>query len=359
TGVIGGVGRRTITMGGEDVSTDLFNNGFKCYTNGDFNGDGYSDLLWHSDDAEITAIWNMGPEGMIKSAGFIQPESMGPGWSFGGIGKFGYSGTGCCIFWHNVFDGQTAVWVIDSSHANEIDWIVGGVFLDTVELLSNTPRVTNNVVQNGGTGVYWQDELIGQLAYWPIAVNTNISGASIAGAGFITLDGLELLFPFDFGINVAGVGNMAGRPVSEGTSSLRDIVSVNDITGETLVWLMSSDHTSINTSAVGNTGATGGGYTTRLGLVTFDNFYNFEGIGQYNVWATYAIPPGAGFLPGGPLRQTWFANLFWSNPDVASNFSWKMDRNIDLLDYSTTPAAPTGTGLLVDPYEIIGTAPLD
>ncbi|MDG2422807.1 MAG: hypothetical protein P8M22_02380 [Phycisphaerales bacterium] len=351
-GAIGGTGRVTITDGGVDVETDLFNNGFMCYMNGDFNGDGYADLLWHSDDAEVTAIWNMGPQGEIMSAGFLPIEGVGPGWSLAGIGKFGYSGKGCGIFWHNIFDGQTAVWIVDSSHASDADWVVGGVFLDTVPLLSDSPRCSNNVVMNAGNAMYWQDELTGQMAYWPVAINSNVSSGSTSGAGLISLGGSEVLFPVEFATNIAGAGNMSGREVTA-SNVLRDIVLANGFTGETLVWLMSENGYAIDESAVGG----GGGFTTSGGTITLDNFYNFRGIGQYKVNAIYATMPAGFPLPGGQTRETWFADLFWSLPDFGSNFSWKMDRNISLYDYNVTPV--TGTGLLVDPYDISGSSPLD
>ena len=101
----------------------------------------------------------------------------------------------------------------------------------------------------------------------------------------------------------------------------------------------------------------GGGFTTRGGMVTVDNFYNFRGVGQYKQNTIYALT-NAGFpLPGGTSRETWFADLFWSLPDAGANFSWKMDRNIDLLDYRG--ATTTGTGISVDPYEVAGSQPIN
>ena len=342
TAELGGFGLRTVgDSQGTAYEVALAELGFRCYPNGDFNGDGLTDLVWRSQEYQTCAIWNMGQSARVSSAGLI-PDP-GVEWDLVTIGKMGYTGTGCCLFWYNTLTGQTAVWAIDSSDAaNPGNWLVGGAFLPTVSALSYTPRCGNNTVQNGGNACYWQDAVSGTVAYWPIVVGANASTADLGGAaGTMTLNGAEVSVPEDSGYNVAAAGCIAGRPVSAGTSVLRDLC-LTGAAGDTALWLTASDYTSI----------TEGLFTNVAGVPTVGNFYGLAGIGQYSVDTEYVVPGALGpGTPGQGVRPMWFAGFNWSFSDLAG-FAWRTDRQIDQLD----PAAGTGTGLPSNPSAITGAA---
>jgi hypothetical protein len=335
---LGGVGRRYITgTDGVAVEVDLYNAGYACYPNGDFNGDNWSDLVFRS-YIYGCALWNMGPNGQIISAGTL-PDP-GYDWTLAGIGKMGFDGVGCCLFWHNIYTGQTAVWVVNSSDANPDNWLLGGSYLDTVADLGYTPRRTNNAVQNSGSGVYWQQSASGGMAHWPVHVAADYT-ANNNGAAAITFNGTAIALPSVNGYNIGGVANMYGRPASDGYAAQRDMM-VTSGNGDTAVWIMASDNTSIAMAD----------YTTYQGSLT-SQFYALAGIGQYAVNSRYATVL-SGDAPGGGFRNTWFGNPYWVYPGSGSSFAWKIDRTLDLINYTVSPA--TGNGMLNDPYGVTGTA---
>ena len=221
----------------------------------------------------------------------------------------------------------------------------------TVATLTTRPMCGNNPVQNGGSSVYWQDSASGEMAYWPVSLSSNASSAMVgSGANYLQDDGDNILLPADYGWSIAAVGCMYGRPSNQGTSVLRDIV-LTSAGGETAVWVMGGNYYSVDRSAPGN----GAGFTTAGGNNT-SQAYALCGIGQYLVTSTYAAANTTDPIPGGLRRPTWFANLYWCLPGAQSAFSWKLDRNINLIDFRADPTAPTGTGYLVDPYAITGSS---
>jgi hypothetical protein len=339
TGILGGVGNRMVSQSNGTVIDGLAG-GYICYANGDFNGDGNSDLVFRNPDIG-TAIWNMGADARLISAGFITDP--GADWELVTLGKFGYDGVGCCLFWYNLNTGQTAIWAVNSNDADPANWVLGGAFTDTVDNLNYSPNCGNNVVQNAGSAVYWQDSAAGNVAYWPVRISSNASSASTAGAAEFTFNGDVISFADgDLGYTLMGVGNMNGRPVGEGISVLRDAV-LTGANGTTAVWTMDSDWTT----------CLSGAFTTYNGVFT-EQSYEFAGVGQYATNVTYTQSSAVG-LDGNTSRLQWMYNMHWSAPGAGTSFTWMMDRNIQLVDIDPATGAPTGSGELTNNAAVVGT----
>jgi serralysin len=70
---------------------------------GDFNGDGFADILWQNDDGSV-AIWEMDGTSMIGGAIVANP---GASWHAVGTGDFNHDGH-ADILWQSS-DGSVAV----------------------------------------------------------------------------------------------------------------------------------------------------------------------------------------------------------------------------------------------------------
>ena len=74
TAALGGVGQRMVTnTNGSALALDLVVPEYELFTNGDFNGDGNSDLVWDSVEYG-TYVWNLGADGRIISAGQVAAQ---------------------------------------------------------------------------------------------------------------------------------------------------------------------------------------------------------------------------------------------------------------------------------------------
>ena len=341
TGVIGSVGVRNVNINGTDLVFDAVTPEFDCFSNVDFNGDGYSDLVW---DSEMYGcyIWNMGPNAEILSSGELPKP--GGAWTLVGCGGMNYEGVGSCMFWYNTETGATAVWLVNTTGAVG-GWIVGSATLDTVDHLTWLARCTNNPALNSGNAVYWHNTETGQFAYWPITVNNNGTTPSLAtGSGYLKLGGAEILLPANAGWRLDAVANMAGRQT--GASNTQRDVILSSSNGTTAIWLMDSSNLSIDTSLPGDAAGGGRGLTSYQGATTVQDEF-WAGVGLYNVERTaYTVNlngPGSGFRP----QQ--FATMNWTPGDFTSA-TWKMDRNVSLINYAATPR--TGNGFSAAPYTV-------
>lgn len=346
TAALGGVGQRMITnTNGSALTLDLVVPEYELFTNGDFNGDGNSDLVWDSIEYG-TYVWNLGADGRIISAG--QVANPGGAWDLVGCGQFNYTGVGSCMFWYNDETGQTVVWVVNSSSADPADWLVGGNDLVTLTDMNWLARCTNNATQNSGSNVYWHNADTGQFAVWPVNVNDNGSAAALDtdGAGFVTVGGgsiEEILLPASDGWSLVGAANMAGRPSAD-RNIQRDMILQSD-NGTTAMWLMDDSGLAIDvTAATGSAGA-GAGLVQYMGEDTVQDDM-FVGVGIYNVDTRFSVTTAD--VPNAGVRQQQFATMNWAAGFNAA--TWKMDRNVSLIDYTATPVS--GTGLSTMPWTI-------
>ncbi len=140
---------------------------------GDFNGDGYADILWR-DTAGDLAIWEM------NGTTILNPSNSGLGnvptnWSVVGVGDFNGDGK-ADILWRNNTNGNVAIWlmngttVLNSSTATfgnmPASWFVAG---------------TGDFNGDGNSDIFWEDTS-GNLAIWEMN-GTTILNPSATGVG--------------------------------------------------------------------------------------------------------------------------------------------------------------------------------
>ena len=76
---------------------------------GDFNGDGFADILWQNDDGSV-AVWEMNGTNLIGSGVVGNP---GPSWHAVGTGDFNGDGHSD-ILWQNS-TGEVGIWEMNGT----------------------------------------------------------------------------------------------------------------------------------------------------------------------------------------------------------------------------------------------------
>ena len=87
---------------------------------GDFNDDGHSDILWQNTSTGQASIWEMNGTNVIGGIGELVGAAPGPDWKVVGTGDFnddGYSD----ILWQNTSTGQASIWEMNGTN------VIGGV----------------------------------------------------------------------------------------------------------------------------------------------------------------------------------------------------------------------------------------
>jgi hypothetical protein len=173
----------------------------------DFNGDSFADILWRNTSGQA-AIWFMNGANLIGggSLGTVTTD-----WIVAGTGDFNGDGFGD-ILWRNTTSGQVAIWLMNgttilpgsgSPGTVPTDWVIAGTGDFDGDLL---------------TDILWRNTSTGQAAIW---LMNGASIASGAGIGTISTDWI-----------VAGTGDFD----SDGQS---DILWWNKNSGQVAIWFMS------------------------------------------------------------------------------------------------------------------------
>jgi FG-GAP-like repeat len=151
---------------------------------GDFNGDGNADILWRQGGTGALADWSMSGSTIVSSAaltyqgGAVTPDSS---WSVAGIGDF--NGQGFAeILWRQSSSGALALWQMNGS-------VIQSSLAVTYQGSAVTPDSTWNIVEigdfngNGNSDVLWRQGTAGALVEW------QMNGAQIVSSQAITSGG--------------------------------------------------------------------------------------------------------------------------------------------------------------------------
>jgi FG-GAP-like repeat/FG-GAP repeat len=176
---------------------------------GDFNGDGYADLIWRQASTGYTVMWLMNGASLpnVMSAAFIGGD---PGWSVVATGDFNGDGK-TDLIWHQASTGATVMWLMN-----------GASVLQAISLGTSTDwsvAATGDFNGDGATDLVWRQNSTGAIVVWLLNGSSlpNILGAaSIGGSSAWT---------------VAATGDFNG-------DGKDDLVWRNASTGATWIWFM-------------------------------------------------------------------------------------------------------------------------
>jgi hypothetical protein len=121
---------------------------------GDFNGDGYVDLLWHNEENPETKVWFMGaPQGTNFLSSTRIPDP-GDHWVPVAVGDFNQDGY-ADVFWRHSQSGENQLWLMQETNVLER---VGAPSIPVVTDLKWRVAATGPFNANGFTDLLWRHE---------------------------------------------------------------------------------------------------------------------------------------------------------------------------------------------------------
>jgi hypothetical protein len=177
--------------------------GYNLLGTGDFNGDGTSDIVWQAKSSGQTEIWYMSDGKVVGDT----PYGNLSGYNLIGTGDFNHSGSSD-IVWQNKSSGQMEIWYMSGGK------VVGDVQYGN--LSSYNLIGTADLNHDGNTDLIWQNKTTGKVDVWFMA-----NGKIIADYDYGNLSAYKLLATGD--IN------------HDGTN---DLLWQNKTTGEVSDWII-------------------------------------------------------------------------------------------------------------------------
>jgi hypothetical protein len=131
---------------------------------GDFNHDGFSDILFQNKSTGQVSVWEISGNTLI-GGGPVSPNP-GPSWHAIGTGDFTHDGFSDDILFQNSSTGQVSIWEMEGNR------LIGG------GPVSANPGTSWHAIgtDGGGSDILFQNTS-GQATVW------DMSGTSIAGGG--------------------------------------------------------------------------------------------------------------------------------------------------------------------------------
>ena len=168
-----------VTIGGGSPGSVILGQGWTLAGTGDFNGDGFADILWFNTNTGQVSIWLLkctGQNGICPVIGGGSPGSVtvGQGWMIPGIGDFNGDGKSD-ILWLNGTTGQALVWLINGTS------VIGGGSPGSVP----SPWFiveTGDFNGDGKSDILWFNPVSGQLLVWLMNGAAAIGGGSPGSA---------------------------------------------------------------------------------------------------------------------------------------------------------------------------------
>jgi N-acetylneuraminic acid mutarotase len=172
-------GRKMIVWGGWDATGQRTNTG-GIYNptpavGTDFNGDGYSDLLWHDQVTGSLYTWLL--QGTVTTAGsYLTPSRFADtSWQIRGLTDFDGDGE-IDVLWHHQTGGDLYVWLLDGTVT------IAGTYL-TPSRFADTDWQIRGVADLNGDGkadLLWHNQATGELYVW------FMNGTVVTGGSYLT-----------------------------------------------------------------------------------------------------------------------------------------------------------------------------
>jgi uncharacterized repeat protein (TIGR01451 family) len=228
-------------VGGGVIANNPFDMSWNIVAEGDFNGDGKTDLAWQRQSDGLAEIQLLnGTTGI--GGGTISNNVFGAGWNVAGAGDFNGDGKADLV-WRRASDGLTEVQFLNGNRA-----VGGGAIANNPFDMSWNIVAKGDFNGDGKTDLVWQRQSDGLAEIQLLNGTTGIGGGTISNNAF------------GAGWNVAGAGDFNGDGKAD------------------LVWRRASDGLTEIQFLNGNTAVGGGAIANNA----FDASWNVAGVGDFN-----------------------------------------------------------------------------
>ena len=170
---------------------------------GDYNGDGFQDILWRSDTGQV-AIWLM--QGATRIANLALPTVSDLNWTVVGDGDYNCDGE-ADILWRNTLTGANAIWQINGGQRTANYGVL---------TVSNTDWVViadGDFTGDGKADILWRNTSTGVVALW------EMDGAAREFNLFVATVGLDWVVVGDGDMNDDDIADVLWRK-SDGQNAL-------------------------------------------------------------------------------------------------------------------------------------------
>jgi Ca2+-binding RTX toxin-like protein len=144
---------------------------------GNFNGDNQTDILWRNQTTGDSGVWYMNGTTLVSSE-YLSLSPIPTNWQIVGTGNFnGDSSTD--IVWRNTTDGTTLVWYMNGS-----TYVNYSYLSQQVVPLNMTVAATADFTGDGKTDIVWRNTSTGATELWTMdgATRTALQALSVQNA---------------------------------------------------------------------------------------------------------------------------------------------------------------------------------
>jgi hypothetical protein len=195
--------RFRVTVLGEHGQPALVGLPWRLVGTGDFDGDGNADLLWYNNSTGETQIWFMTGAAIGRRATVLaengQPIFIGPPWSIVAVGDFNEDGF-ADILWHNSATGETQIWIMGVTQVASRPTVLGGNGHPALVGLPWSIVGAGDFNRDRNSDILWHNSATGETQIWFMSGSRVASRVTVLGE-----DGHPVLVGLPW--SIVGVGD--------------------------------------------------------------------------------------------------------------------------------------------------------
>ncbi len=148
---------------------------WKIVGTGDFNGDGHPDLLWHHQTQGLLALWVMNGLNQVSATSLSPDRVADTNWRIAATGDFNGDGWRD-IIWQHQGDGSISAWLMNGTR------LVSGTLLTPNKVADTNWKIVGAGDFNNDrkTDLVWQNQSTGHLSVWYMDGTRLIEGVWVA-----------------------------------------------------------------------------------------------------------------------------------------------------------------------------------